>query len=272
MNRPQYVDWIIEEEGVVFEDQIPLHCYRLSYEIDDTILDDWALHIRRHYISDDELEEDIALLKLTAEEYLRKYIIPQKEETFGSTSRSNDISEILFADLFEFILNCEVPRCKQYNRSGKNESEHGTDIIAYKFFTEGKKPHKNDELVAIEVKARLSSAAPTEGYQTIKNAVADSKKDEHRFSHTLNYYRKKLRSMGKVSEAEDVSRFQQKTEFPYKVSYVGAAISSLPVIEKKIFIGIKGKDLALKTDQSIFYIHGEDLMSLTHRVFERCTK
>ena len=178
----------------------------------------------------------------------------------------------MFADLFEFILNYEVPRCKQYNRSGKNESEHGTDIIAYKFFTEGKKPHKNDELVAIEVKARLSSAAPTEGYQTIKNAVADSKKDEHRFSHTLNYYRKKLRSMGKVSEAEDVSRFQQKTEFPYKVSYVGAAISSLPVIEKKIFIGIKGKDLALKTDQSIFYIHGEDLMSLTHRVFERCTK
>ena len=78
--------------------------------------------------------------------------------------------------------------------------------------------------------------------------------------------------MGKVSEAEDVARFQQKTEFPYKVSYVGAAISSLPVIEKKIFIGIKGKDLALKTDQSIFYIHGEDLMSLTHRVFERCTK
>ena len=70
MNRPQYVDWIIEEEGVVFEDQIPLHCYRLSYEIDDTILDDWALHIRRHYISDDELEEDIALLKLTAEEKL----------------------------------------------------------------------------------------------------------------------------------------------------------------------------------------------------------
>ncbi|MBR2131945.1 MAG: DUF1837 domain-containing protein [Oscillospiraceae bacterium] len=269
MDRPQYINWIVRENGVVFKDQQPLNCYRLSYVIDDTIFDDWALHIRRHYVPDDELEEDAALNKLAVEEYLRQYIIPQKGEPFGPTARSNDISEILFADLFEFILDYEVPRCKQYNRSGKNESEHGTDIIAYKFFTEEKTPHKNDELVAIEVKALLSSR---EASKVIKDAVGDSKKDEHRFSHTLNYYRKKLRSMGKISEAEDVARFQQKTENPYKTSYIGAAISSLPVIEKKVIIGIKGTDLELRTDQSVFYVHGEDLMALTHQVFERCTK
>ena len=147
MDRPQYVNWIVREDGVVFEDQQPLNCYRLSYVRDDAILDDWALHIRKQYVPDGELEEDAALNKLTVEEYLRQYIIPQKGEPFGPTARSNDISEILFADLFEFILNYEVPRCKQHNRSGKNESEHGTDIIAYRFFAEGKAPHKNDELV-----------------------------------------------------------------------------------------------------------------------------
>ena len=269
MDRPQYINWIVKEGGVVYEDQQPLNCYRLSYVIDDAILDDWALHVRRHYIPDDELEKDAAVNRLAVEEYLRQYIIPQKGEPFGPTARSNDISEILFADLFEFILDYEVPRCKQYNRSGKNESEHGTDIIAYKFFAEGKKPHKNDELVAIEVKALLSSK---EASKVIKDAVGDSKKDEHRFSHTLNYYRKKLRSMGKTSEAEDVARFQQKTETPYKTSYVGAAISSLPSIEKKVIVGIKGADLELKTNQSVFYVHGADLMSLAHQVFERCIK
>jgi len=269
MNRPQYINWIVKEDGVVFEDQQPLNCYKLSYEIDDAILDDWALHIRRHYVPDDELREDSALHRLTVEEYLRHYVIPQKGEPFGPTARSNDISEILFADLFEFILNYEVPRCKQYNRSGKNESEHGTDVIAYRFYTERKEPNKNDELVAVEVKARLSS---TEACATIKDSVADSKKDEHRFSHTLDYYRKKLRSMGKSSEAADIARFQQKTEYPYKISYVGAAISSLPTIEKKVIVGIKGADLQLKTDQSVFYIHGIDLMALAHQVFERCTK
>jgi hypothetical protein len=269
MERPQYINWIVKEDGVVLEDQQPLNCYKLSYEIDESILDDWAIHIRRHYVPDDELKEDVALHKLTVAEYLRQYAIPQKEETFGPTARSNDISEILFADLFEFILNYEVPRCKQYNRSGKNESEHGTDIIAYKFYVEGKEPNKNDELVVIEVKARLSSI---EACKTIKDAVTDSKKDEHRFSHTLDYYRKKLRSMGKRTEAADIARFQQKTEYPYKMSYVGAAISSLPTVEKKIIVGVKGSDLKLKTNQSVFYVHGTDLMSLAHQVFERCTK
>ena len=269
MERPQYINWIVREDGVVFEDQHPLNCYRLSYVIDDAILNDWALHLRRHYVPDNELNEDAAVNNLTVEEYLRQYVIPQKEEPFGPTARSNDISEILFADLFEFVLNYEVPRCKQYNRSGKNESEHGTDIIAYRFFNDEKKPHKNDELVAIEVKALLSSK---EACKVIKDAVGDSKKDEHRFSHTLNYYRKKLRSMGKTSEAEDIARFQQKTESPYKTSYVGAAISSLPSIEKEVIVGIRGTDLELKTDQSVFYVHGADLMSLAHQVFERCTK
>lgn len=37
----------------------------------------------------------------------------------------------------------------------KNESEHGTDIIAYKFHSKEKTPAKEDELIAIEVKARL---------------------------------------------------------------------------------------------------------------------
>lgn len=269
MDRPQYINWVVKEDEVVFEDQQPLNCYRLSYVIDDDILDDWALHIRKHYVPDNELKEDAAVNNLTVEEYLRQYIIPQRGEPFGPTARSNDISEILFADLFEFVLNYEVPRCKQYNRSGKNESEHGTDIIAYRFFIDEKKPHKNDELVAIEVKALLSSK---EANKVIKDAVSDSKKDEHRFSHTLDYYRKKLRFMGKSSESESIARFQQKPEHPYRTSYVGAAISSLPSIEKKVIVGIKGTDLELKTDQSVFYVHGADLMSLTHQVFERCTK
>ena len=61
MDRPQYVNWIVREDGVVFEDQQPLNCYRLSYVRDDAILDDWALHIRKQYVPDGELEEDAAL-------------------------------------------------------------------------------------------------------------------------------------------------------------------------------------------------------------------
>ena len=31
MDRPQYINWIAREDGVVFEDQQSLNCYRLSY-------------------------------------------------------------------------------------------------------------------------------------------------------------------------------------------------------------------------------------------------
>ena len=31
MDRPQYLKWIVKEDGVVLEDQQPLNCYRLSY-------------------------------------------------------------------------------------------------------------------------------------------------------------------------------------------------------------------------------------------------
>jgi len=52
MDRPQYMNWIVREDGVVFEDQQPLNCYRLSYEINDNILDDWALHLNVLYVQE----------------------------------------------------------------------------------------------------------------------------------------------------------------------------------------------------------------------------
>ena len=112
MERPLYINWLVNEEGVTFEDGVALKCYKLSYETDEAVFDDWALHIRKHYVEDDELTDDSVATGLSIEDYLREYIIPQRQETFGPTARSNDISEILFADLFEFILNYEVPRCK----------------------------------------------------------------------------------------------------------------------------------------------------------------
>lgn len=83
---------------------------------------------------------------------------------------------------------------------------------------------------------------------------------------------KKAPLYGKVNRSRGCSKVSTKTEYPYRTSYVGAAISSLPAIEKKVIVGIKGADLELKTDQSVFYVHGADLMSLTHQVFERCIK
>lgn len=191
MNPPKYINWFVEESTVTLEDGVPISCYRLAYTVDDAVYCEWALHLRQHYESDDELKESLVATGMHMEEYLRTHVIPQKSDPFGSTSRSNDFTEIMISDLLEYIQGYTVPRCKQRNRSGKAQSEHGTDILAYKYAKSTKTPDSKDELLAVEVKAGLSS----DEYEPISNAVADSHTyDEVRHAHTLNFYRKKLRS------------------------------------------------------------------------------
>ena len=189
----------------------------------------------------------------------------------GGTARSNDLTEILIADILEFIEGYQAPRCKQYTRSGKNQSEHGTDIIAYKYHKADKQPNSNDELLAVEVKATLTSQ---DSCEVIESAVKDSQKDEVRLAHTLDYYRKRLGELNKKAEAAEVARFQNKAERNYKTTYIAAAVSSTLTIPNNVIIGINGDvlELTLKDSQRVFFVHGEKLMNLAHQIYERCKK
>ncbi len=269
MGYPKYINWFTEERSVTLEDGVSISCYRLDYLLDEVVYCEWALHLRQHYESDDELKESLQTTKISLEDYLRTYVIPQKSDGFGPTARSNDFTEIMISDLLEFIYGYTVPRCKQRNRSGKTQSEHGTDILAYKYAKSHKEPNKKDELLAIEVKAGLSS----DKYSPISDAIADSHKfDEVRHSHTLNFYRKKLRSIGNHEQANEISRFQQKSEHDFIITYIAAAIISKIKIDDNVVIGIRGDDLELRQNNKIFLVHGEKLMELAHDIFERCIK
>ena len=50
MNKPHYIDWLIEEKGVVLEGTHEVKSYRIDYSDDSEVIDDWALHIRRNYM------------------------------------------------------------------------------------------------------------------------------------------------------------------------------------------------------------------------------
>lgn len=271
MDCPKYIEWIAREAGIKLENGKEVSSFLLDYKTNEAYFDEWALHIRRHYISDEELNASVEALGLPPAEYLRKYVIPQRSEPMGGTARSNDLTEILIADILEFIEGYHAPRCKQYTRSGKNQSEHGTDIIAYKYHKADKQPNSNDELLAVEVKATLTSQ---DSCGVIESAVKDSRKDEVRLAHTLDYYRKKLGNLNKTAEAAEVARFQNKAERSYKTTYIAAAVSSAPSIPDNVIIGINGDvlELTLKDSQRIFFIHGEKLMDLAHRIYERCKK
>lgn len=245
MNRPKYINWFVENSNIILEDGIPITCYRLDYEMDEDVYCEWALHLRQHYESDDELIESLDITKMDIKQYLRTHVIPQRSDPFGPTSRSNDFTEIMISDLLEFIQGYTVPRCKQRNRSGKTQSEHGTDIIAYKYDKQNTRSSSTDELLVVEVKAGLSS----DKYDPILNAVADSNAyDEVRHTHTLNFYRKKLRCINNKQQSDEVARFQKKSECDYIIVYMAAAIISRQQIDNDIIAGIRGEDIELRKD------------------------
>lgn len=269
MDVPRYIEWFVNEHSTCLEDGVPISCYKLDYSVDYALFDEWALHIRRHYESDDELKESLADTKLSIEEYLRTYVIPQKSDPFGSTARSSDFTEIMISDLIEFINGYTVPRCKQDNRSGKSNSEHGTDILAYKFDNPNHRPSIKDELLAIEVKAGLSS----DSYEPINKAVTDSHEyDAIRYAHTLNFYRKSLRYKRQYQQADEIARFQKKSEHDFALVFIAAAIISREDISNNTIVGIKGEDLALRKNDKIFLVHGKKLMELAHQIYERCIR
>lgn len=268
MERPIYLDWIVEETGVTIKDGIPINCYKIDYKHDETILDEWALHIRRNYIEDEELLLDANINGMTVEQYLHDNVIPQKDEVLGPTVRSGDITEILVCDLLEFVFNYSVPRYKQKNRSGKNNSEHGTDVIAYKFFSNNKNSNEKDELIATEVKAVLTSR----DYTPLKNAIIESKKDEHRLARTIDHCRKRLKELGYLEQSSEVARFLLKPDNNYKLTYAAAGVSSCQTVDKEIELSVSGEILQISSNLKVFFIHGKTLMDLTHEIYERCKR
>lgn len=185
----------------------------------------------------------------------------------------NLISKVFYRGIIDTGCNDDekrhgLSRYKLKNRSGKNNSQQGTDVIAYKYKNEDKTPNDKDELVAAEVKATLSNME----YTPIKNAIIDSRKDEHRLARSVNYCRKRLKELGKIEEAEEVKRFLFKPDNNYRITYVAAGVSSRENVDDAIELGFSGEELEIRKNELIFYVHGQKLMELAHNIYQRCCK
>ena len=276
MKKPDYIHWLIKEDGKILNYKGEFKCFKIDYNNDDDVLDEWAKHIRNHYISDDELENTISLFGISKEQYLKDNILPQKSDPFGPTARVNAITEILISDLLEFIFGYEVPRVRFENMSGKTVSEHGTDVIGFKYDNMDLSPSNKDILLACEVKGVLAETDTS----VITNAVEHSKKDIQRLASSLDYTRRKLENLNRFEESKKVSRFQYKPINDYIIKYSAAGITSLKDLDKtedngqiiNVVPDVDGSSFAITNNNCIYFVHGEKLMELAHDIFERCLK
>lgn len=267
MKALQYIRWFVKEFDIQLSDGTLLPCYRLEHTEDEDVLNEWAIHLRRHYESDKSLADSISALGLSKSDYLRDYVLPGTQN-LAASCRSGDFSEILVSDLLEFIYHYNVPRCKQLSRANKDRSTQGTDIIGYHYANTNGIPSTNDELVAAEVKGKLSSGA----VDVLLDAAIDSQKDEFRLATTLNFYRKQLNSIGNHEEAKRIVRFLQKSEYPFQIRYLGVGVTSIYQIKNEMLSDYNKDNLMVSTGHEIFLIHGKKLMELVHNLYERCMR
>ena len=208
--RPNYIEWLISEEKEL--PGVATKCYELRWETDETALESWALHVRRHYIRDDELYEDCKAYGKPIREYLQTSCIPTHSDVdrLGPSTRSGDFAEIIISDMLQFIEGLTVPRYKQIDRTNPNSSDQGSDVIGYKV-TNPNLPRNDDTLLTVEVKAKLTDPIDLAG--TIAKAAKDSKKDDTQVLRSIRY---RYNGVGQTAQPQPQSTQPQTQQEPKK--------------------------------------------------------
>lgn len=260
-DKPAYLEWLIPKD-IIFDQDHKICCFELKYDIfDDAVMNDWAKHIRRHYISDDELDDELELTGMGRVEYLSQDIIPDKSKPFGATAISGEFAEILTYDIREHIFGECAFRGRHNYKATPEQGVTGSDILTYKFMS-SESSDINDTLFITESKAVLS----TKDYSVIAKAFNDSSKDSFRASVSLAYLSRLYRSTGDTDKRDAIRRFVHKLEKDYRQEFEGSGATSVNSFEES---KIRAEyDNGAQFKRAIF-VCGKNLLDLAKNLYER---
>jgi hypothetical protein len=240
--------------------------WELSVPLKSDYMSEWASKFRQHYCSDAEIDDLRAGTGLSRGEYLTQLVFPDKSNAPGPGIRAGDFAEILISDYVEFLLGYWVPRGKYAEKSSRNESVKGVDVLGFRL-SSPPSITSTDTLLAFEVKAQLSE---TKYSGSLQNAIDDSSKDYLRRAMTLNATKRRLRRSGNHDHVLLVERFQNLSDHPYIYRSGAAAIVSDVAFDEALL----QKSTQVLGHQNmgnleLIVIRGKELMKLVHLLYER---
>ncbi len=261
----QHLDWLIDTgNNLVTSDGRPVTVFEFRHNSDDSILSAWAKHFRNHYCLDVEIDFLKNGTGYSRCDYLNKLKFPDPTIAPGPSVRAGDFGEILVADYLEYVLGHWVPRTRYADKSIRNESKKGADIIGFKPVTTNESP--NDSLIVFESKAKLTGNKPQ---NRLQDAVYDSAKDLTRKGESLNAMKQRLLEKGEIDKAKIVERFQDKTDRPYRETSGAAAIVSDKVYTRKLYSGTITTNHPNANRLMLIVIKGDQMMDLVHELYRR---
>ncbi len=262
----EHVRWLKDTgERLVSRDGKAIEVWKLCHEFDDAILSAWAKHFRNHYCPDDQIDFYRNGYGYSRADYLRTIKFPDASKAPGPSIRAGDFGEILVADFLQYILDFWVPRTRYADKTVRNESTKGCDIIGFKFLGDGE-DSLQDTLAVFEAKAQFSAASSDSRLQT---AVNDSQKDQIRKGESLNAIKQRLAERGDLDDALRIDRFQNPADRPYTEISGAVALFSTPCFDPAIVADVDTTSHPYGNNLMLIVIYGDDMMRLVHQLYER---
>jgi len=260
-----HIRWLIDTgQRLTITDGKTVEVWEFCHEEDDEVLSAWAKHFRNHYCLDTEIDFYRQGYNQSRSEYLNNIKFPDPSVTPGPSIRAGDFGEILVADYLQYVLGYWVPRIRYADKTIRNESTKGCDIIGFKIISEEDSPE--DMLAIFEAKTQFSGRQVK---PRLQDAVNDSAKDQIRKAESLNAVKQRLFDKDFHEEANKIERFQNPNDRPYKE--ISGAVA---LFETRVFdveqISQTTTDAHPNTDHLILVvIHGNTMMDLVHELYRR---
>lgn len=261
-----HAEWLIDTgERLETVDGKDIEIWEFRYNHDDSVLSTWAQHFRNQYCLDEEIDYLRKGYGYSRSEYLNAIKFPDPKQTPGPSIRSGDFGEILVADYLEFVLGYWVPRTRYSDKTIRNESTKGCDIIGFHMARDdGSSPEDCMRIFESKVQATGNKAKPK-----LQEAIDGSGKDTIRKAESLNAIKQRLYRNGKTSDADKIERFQNEVDHPYKITYGAAALFDTKLFDRSLVSSANSSSHPHSDNLALIVINGDQLMPLIHELYER---
>lgn len=261
---PPHLNWLVDTgKTLTTKDGLRVSVLEFRHQPDAAVLSQWAKHFRNHYCADEIIDQLRDGTGLSRADYLTKLKFPDPKEKPGPSIRAGDFAEILVADFVQFVIKCWVPRTRYDNKTIRNESTKGSDIVGMRFKIEGRQS-PDDTLFLFESKAQLSGDAAKE---ILQKAIDGSMKDELRKAESLNAIKQRFIEQKRDDDSKRVARFQNPEDNPYHSRYGAAALFTSEAFDPDIVPQADATNHPHRNALSVFVISGPKLMELVHNLY-----
>lgn len=262
----EHTKWLVDTgERLKTADGKEVKVWEFRHKNDQKMLRAWATHFRNHYCFDYEIDYWRKGYKYTRSEYLDQIKFPDPKAAPGPSIRSGDFSEVLVADFLEYLHGYWVPRTRYGDKTVRNESTKGSDIIGFHIVNDGEASFM-DRLAIFEAKAQFSGRTAK---ARLQDAVDDSAKDIARKAESLNAIKQRLYGRHELEDAEKIERFQNEVDQPYKEVYGAVALFENELFDCHLTSSTNASSHPHSSDLALVVIKGDQMMDLVHELYRR---